>query len=183
MVKILDFDGRKEELLRSHNPFALVVLAQLTAIKTSPGEKSRLVNKLELIEYLYQHGWGAVKIENMYLFLDNLLNLKPALEIQYLDEMKRIEEIHGMRLISTAERYGFQEGMQQGRQQGMQQGLQQGLQEGEQRLLEKQLKVKFEDLPIRYIEKIRQAEPTELDQWGVNLMNASTLEDVFKQKK
>jgi len=78
---------------------------------------------------------------------------------------------------------GIQQGIQQGMQQGMQQGVQQGVQQGESALLLKQLQAKFLILPKIYVEKICQAKPESLGVWGVKLITANVLEEIFDEQK
>ncbi|MBL8399988.1 MAG: DUF4351 domain-containing protein [Candidatus Accumulibacter sp.] len=83
---------------------------------------------------------------------------------------------------------GLQEGLQQGRQQGLQQGLQQGRQEGRQQgrqegesaLLQKQLERRFGTLPNWVHERLGQATPEQLETWGLDLLDAAGLDEVFK---
>ena len=72
-----------------------------------------------------------------------------------------------MNFTTIAERHGFEEGMQQ------------GVQYGEAHLLLAQLQAKFKILPVHYIEKINNANTNLLNQWGVNLVNAQSLDDIF----
>lgn len=60
-----------------------------------------------------------------------------------------------------------------------QQGRQEGRQEGEASLLINMLKIKFKNLSDLYVEKINRADVNTLNQWGINLMNAQSLDEVF----
>ena len=128
-----------------------------------------------------------MKIEKLYLFMDNILRLNQAFEIEYLDLVRQIDEESHMQLTTTAERHGFQQGMQkgihqgmeQGMQQGMQQGIYHGMQQGERAILLRQLTAKFGTLPMDYEQKIQMAEGPALDALGIKLLHAHSLSELF----
>lgn len=57
---------------------------------------------------------------------------------------------------------------------------QEGRQEGESILLQMQLERRFGPLPSRVQERLAQAFPEQLEIWGLELLDASTLDEVFK---
>jgi len=59
---------------------------------------------------------------------------------------------------------------------------QEGLLEGEARLLTKQIKFRFGELPDWVIDKLAEADTTQLEQWGEQLLQVETLEQVFEVK-
>lgn len=59
---------------------------------------------------------------------------------------------------------------------------QEGLLEGEARLLTKQIKFRFGELPGWVIDKLAEADTTQLEQWGEQLLQVETLEQVFEVK-
>jgi len=65
------------------------------------------------------------------------------------------------------------------REQGAQKGRQEGWQKGEAHLLLNMLKIKFNNLSEAHIEKVNCADVNTLSQWGINFVNAKTLEEVF----
>ncbi|WP_300337055.1 DUF4351 domain-containing protein [Accumulibacter sp.] len=66
-----------------------------------------------------------------------------------------------------------------GLREGRQQGLQQGLQQGESTLLQKQLERRFGALPAWVPQRLAQASPAQIEMWGLELLDAASLEDVF----
>lgn len=169
VVKLIDFKSRIAELEKHPNPFAMVILIQLAALETKPDEKYRLLTKLEFFRSLHKRGWSVEKSMNMYRFLDTLLCLNPKFDVEYVETAKKIDEEFKMTYVSTAERVGYQK------------GIEQGVQYGEAHLLMNMLKVKFNDLPEAYVEKINCADANTLNQWGINFVMAQSLDDVFKQ--
>ena len=160
IVKLIDFKSKIEELHQHINPFALAVLVQLTALETKADNEIRLLTKLEFFRALHQHNWPIEKIMEVYRFLDIILSLNSKLEVQYIEKAKQIDEEYRMNLTLTAERYGFQQ--------------------GEAHLLMSQLQAKFKELPEPYLKKIKSADVETLNKWAINFVNASSLDEVFK---
>ena len=59
------------------------------------------------------------------------------------------------------------------------QGVQRGQREGERRLLLKQLRLRFGELPASVVARIETAEVPELDAWAERVLTASRLDDVL----
>lgn len=93
-----------------------------------------------------------------------ILTLNHKYELAYIESAKEIDREFNMNLTLTAERHGYHK----------------GLHNGEARILMNQLKFKFNEIPDDYIEKINSADARTLEKWGINIMVAKSLEDVFK---
>ncbi len=151
-VKLLDYVDQYEVLAESKNPFCIIVLAQLAALKT--GNKTqkainnRFVMKRNLTRMLYDGGLDRDGILSLYKFIDFVLTLPKDLEIRYNDYIHEIEEERTMTYITTAERIGmekgYQLGIEKGKEQaetyittaertGMEKGYQLGIKESEER--------------------------------------------------
>jgi len=81
-----------------------------------------------------------------------------------------------------AERFreeGLQQGLQRGLHQGLQQGMQEGLQQGEALVLERQLRLKFGELPEMVQRRIEQANEPTLLQWSERVLTADRLDEVL----
>ncbi|MEY4209326.1 MAG: hypothetical protein RLZZ20_2478 [Pseudomonadota bacterium] len=78
---------------------------------------------------------------------------------------------------------GLQKGMQQGMQQGLQQGLQQGRVVGKVQLLERQLQLRFGELPDWVHERLAQAKENELGHWTDAVLSAVSLESMFSDDR
>ena len=76
-----------------------------------------------------------------------------------------------------------EEGMQRGMQQGMEQGMQQGRVEGERAVLERILRRRFGLLSPEVAERLGQASAADLETWAENVLDASTLDDVFNSSR
>jgi flagellar biosynthesis/type III secretory pathway protein FliH len=82
-------------------------------------------------------------------------------------------------LAETVEQWA-KDWKQQGLEQGLEQGLQQGFQRGEASALKHLLIRRFKAIPPETLTRIGQATPGQLEQWLENILDAATLEDVFK---
>lgn len=69
---------------------------------------------------------------------------------------------------------------QEFREEGIKVGVQQGLQQGEYSLLLRQLQRKFDTIPDTYQKKLSEADAETLLVWGERILEAKTLEDIFK---
>ena len=74
----------------------------------------------------------------------------------------------------------LEQGMQQGMQQGLQRGEQQGRQQGELVVLSRLLVRRFGPLTAEVEQRLQQAGTDELERWAENILDAPTLEDVFR---
>ena len=193
VLKLIDYRSQRETLETSTNPFSVVILAHLAALDRYPTDQEKLHQKIGLTRLLYERGFQKQQILDLYLFIDYMLTLPEPLAIVYNDEIHRIEEEKNMAYITTAERIGMQKGLEQGLQQGMQQGIQQGMQQGMQQGLRqgarqlghmfflRLVKRKFSTIPNKYLSKIDEADEESLLAWGERTLDATSLEDIFKE--
>jgi hypothetical protein len=163
-IKLLDYDVRQEELIASANPFAVVILAHLAAIKTKRNEGNRFSLKLTLTRSLYDKGWGKDAVLNLYAFIDFVMALSEPLELQYLNEIERFEQERHMTYITSAERIGIQK----------------GILEGEKAILLRQLHRKFGIVPDSYQQRVEEAKSEELLEWADCVITARTLKEIFR---
>jgi hypothetical protein len=126
IIKILDYQEKKQTLINHQNPFAIVILAQLGVIETKGDPGKRLDFKLYLTRMLYDKGWNKKQILDLYKFLDGLLALPRDLKIEYNTEVKKIEKERKVSYITTAEWVGLEKGLKQGRQEGRDEGRKEG---------------------------------------------------------
>jgi hypothetical protein len=74
----------------------------------------------------------------------------------------------------------FKKGLQQGRQAGVQEGVQQGRHEGELALLRRQLEARFGALPKWAEERLADRSVAEIEELGVRLLKAESLDELLK---
>lgn len=115
---------------------------------------------------LYDRGMSSQDIRNLYEFIDWTMMLPEDLETSFWQELKTFEEDQKVAYVTSAERFGRQEGLQQGIQQGLQQGLQQAAHTVALKMLEKGMDLEtiaeLTDLSIEEIQQL-QANRTKAD--------------------
>lgn len=115
-VKVLDYQGRWEELEKDRNPFAIVVMAHLRLLETARNPRQRLEWKLILTKMLYERGYGEREIIDLFRFLDWLVFLPDDLQRKFDDKVHLYEEERKMPYLHTIEGKAIEKGLQQGRQ-------------------------------------------------------------------
>lgn len=84
------------------------------------------------------------------------------------------------------EKSGLRKGLEQGIERGIQQGIQQGIQRGRKaamaEMLERQLEGRFGPVSETVRKRLERASPEKLAEWGVALLDANSLAQVFRRK-
>ncbi len=115
-IKLLDLDPG--ELEASDNPFAAVVMAHLKTQQTRRLPEQRARWKLHVARLLFRRWWDRDDILELYRFLDGLMALPEALEIQHRATVTRELKEQGMPHLTYWERQGLEKGKQEGLKQG-----------------------------------------------------------------
>ncbi len=123
VVRLTDYAAKWEELEKSANPFAVVVMAHLKALETKRNQGQRRYWKLCLCKGLYNRGYSREDVILLFDFIDWLMRLPEAAEELFLEEMNTFEEEGKMRYINSAERKGIRKGLQKGLQKGIEQSI------------------------------------------------------------
>lgn len=74
----------------------------------------------------------------------------------------------------------MQKGKQAGLQEGLHKGLQEGLHKGQRLFLLRLLENRFGPLPPWALTQINAADDTGLERWGLNVIEAKNLDEVFR---
>ncbi len=114
VVKILDWAGRTAELEQSGNPFAVVVLAQLSALAARGNSEERLQGKWQLVRGLYDRGYTRAQILELFRFIEWVLVLPPGLQDRFKNLVREYEKERAMPYVTEVERSATERGMQQG---------------------------------------------------------------------
>ncbi len=163
-TKLLDYAENRSVLEQTDNPFGIITLAQLAAAETRKNIDERYQIKFALTRRLYDKGLGRDAILNLYRFLDWVLSLPKNLEIQYNNDIKRLEEERSVNYITSAERIGMLK--------------------GEHKLLIRLLKKKFPTIADAYLRRVEQEQDeSKLCAWGDELVTAKTVEEIFGENK
>lgn len=181
VAKLLDYRAHWEELILSHNPFAVCTMAHLKSIETKKDPISRQRWKVKLARSLYESGRDRQYVINLFHFIDWLMRLPKELEQDFWNEIRQIEEEKTMPYVSSVEQMGLERGLQQGIEQGIQQGIEQGMQRGAQAVLLRQLHAKFGVLPDDILNQVEQADPEQIEKWSEQILTAENLHDLFNR--
>jgi hypothetical protein len=113
-VKLLDFAAQEAMLEASTNPFAKVVLAHLKSRQTHGDPVSRHAWKIRLVRALYDQGFNAKDVRELFRVIDWLMELPPALKTVFWQDVAKIQEERRMPFITTPEWYGRCKGLREG---------------------------------------------------------------------
>ncbi len=110
MVKLLDYQEQGNLLEESTNPFAIIIMAHLTAKKTTNHPEERFQGKLRMVRRLYERGYNREQILELFRLIDWMMVLPPGLEQEFRVEYKRYQEEQKMPYITSIERLAKEEG-------------------------------------------------------------------------
>jgi hypothetical protein len=130
VVKLLDYRERWAELAASRNPFAVVVMAHLEALRTRGDGLARGEAKLTLVRELHRRGYGAKDVRQLFRFIDWIMALPEELDREFWTKVQTLEEEKRMPYITSIERLGHQRGLEEGAKKGLEEGAKKGLKEG-----------------------------------------------------
>jgi hypothetical protein len=174
-VKLLDYRQALSELEASTNPFAIIVLAHLTAQETRRDPDARLRAKLAVVRRLYSLGYNRVRILRLFRFVDWVLRLPEDLEDRFWNDWRAYELEQQMRYITSVERIGRREGRKEGLSEGRKEGLSEGLRDG----LELALKLKFGAASDQIIPEVRRlTDVAQIRFLYAQLESATTIDEV-----
>jgi hypothetical protein len=163
-VKLLDWEGRKEELRGHPNP-ALFVLAHLESQRTRNDDAERARVKLDLILRLRDRKLDAEGLRQWYRYLDWLLALPEEFEDQVWKEVERVGKENQVPFVTYAERSAERRGMEKGIEQGIEKGIEQGRGEGERsgmlKVLGPLLKAKFGEEGAAFVADLERVSESE----------------------
>ncbi|MBF0131342.1 MAG: hypothetical protein HQL75_01985 [Magnetococcales bacterium] len=163
-VKLLDYS--ESGLEQSTNPFAVVTLAHLHAKKTKHLAEDRYVVKRRMIFGLYRRGFSRKQVIDLFNFIDWVMHLPKKLDDRLNAEILEHEESQKMPYISSMERFLEERGEKK----------------GEAKMLARQLRSRFGELPTWASEKLNKAEPPFLEEWGLRILDAKSLNAVFADR-
>lgn len=182
--RIIDMHSVDCETLLTHDDPDALVLAILCDFKGRP-EREVVHYILERLQYLTGDNLSRFR---EYLRMLEILSTNRNLEQAIEEEEKMLSQVKYSQLPSykigmqQGIQDGLQQGMKEGMDQGMKQGVEQGVKQGEAILLERLLKRCFGALDEQTLERLKNAAPESLEQWAENILDAVTLDDVFKSK-
>ncbi len=114
VVKLLDFAAHEAMLEASSNPFAKVVLAHLKARQTHGDPAGRYAWKVRLVRNLYERGFSAKDVRELFRVIDWMMELPPPLETVFRQDLDKIQEERRMPYVTSIERFGIRKGLCKG---------------------------------------------------------------------
>jgi hypothetical protein len=169
-VKLLDYRDRWTELENSQNPFAWVVMAHLKMQETKRDKPSRKVWKLRLIRSLHESGYNETDVLNLFNFVDWVLGLPKALEVEFWRELQAYEEERKVPYITSVERIGYDRGKVEGEESGVE--------KGQRSLILRQLSRKVGSISDRTLDRINLLSIEQLEFLGEALLDLESIDDL-----
>jgi hypothetical protein len=165
IVELESWRSRWDELdaLALTNPFAVVIMAQLQAAG-HPDKATRLAPLLDLTRRLYGYGYTRDRIGALLRLVESMVRLPTTLETDYFLAARQLEQEHEMSYVTIAERMYTQ----------------QGRVEGQADLLLRQIQRRFGSVPDGIQQRVHSAQVHDLESWSLNILDAATLDDVFR---
>lgn len=105
-------------MTESHEPAAIIVLANWAAQQAAKDDERRLSLKWDLTRRLYETGLQKADILELYRLVDWLLKLPKELEAKFLRKVYEFEQEKIMPYVTNAERFGIEKGIQEGIEKG-----------------------------------------------------------------
>lgn len=171
-AKLLELD--EQELENSDNPFALVVLAHLRALKARRSPELLFSEKVRLIRQMAQQGYNKEDIANLYKVVDYLMALPKDLEERVDAIVREVAREQKITKLTNLERFALRRGARQGLQKGLQRGIQQGLRKSILTIL----RTRFGRVPRhvqRMLKEIRSI--SDLERLNIESVKSATLEE------
>ena len=162
-VKLLDYAGREDELLKQENPFALVTVAHFVTQATRNDMAARYAAKLKLVRLLYERGWDRQRVIDLFTVIDWMMRLPNELAGRLWREIETIEEGTRMRYVTSVERIGIEKGLAQGKADTLI------------RLLRRRDKA----LPSAIESRVRAASIDQLDEWSERFADGKSVAEIF----
>jgi hypothetical protein len=171
VVKLIDYEGREEELAASRNPFALMTHAFLATRATQDDEQMRRHWKLQIVRRLYEQDYSEEDVRQLFRVIDWMMYLEEEQAIIFQVELEKLEAEKGMQYVTSIERLAMKKGRQEGRQEGIKKGIVS--------ILMRLLTQRFGQVPAWVSERLEAATPEVLESWSGRLLEAGSLEEVF----
>jgi hypothetical protein len=157
------------------------LVALLFRLESSPNPEQLVVLADAVLAWFKRHP-GFEGLRAIFAALLGAIMAPLAPDVQVPEELLEVRNMLATR-AETWKRQWLEEGEQKGRlegeQKGRSEGEQKGRQEGEAALLLRQLERRFGALPGWARERIATADTASLDEWGLRVLDAGSLDDVL----
>jgi hypothetical protein len=93
---------------------AAVVLAHLEARATRDAPEDRRAAKVRLVKGLYDRGWSAADVRELFRLIDWLMELPPELQAGFRQDLYAFEQEWHMPYVTSIERMAKEQGLREG---------------------------------------------------------------------
>ena len=156
--------------------------AQIAALRTAGDPEGRYLAKWQLIRNLYDLGYSANEVRELFRLIDWMMHLRSDLEERLMNEVTELEEELDMPYVTyierTAEERGRKLGHDVGRQEGWRDGRQEGWREGASSLILEILAMQHGELPAQVKRTITELESESLQQLDRDRTRMNSLADI-----
>ncbi|MGB3423165.1 MAG: DUF4351 domain-containing protein [Castellaniella sp.] len=161
VVELEGWRGRWDELesLAPRNPFAVLIMAQLHA-NHHPNKRTRLGPKFELVRGLRRYGYAPGVAGQVLHLVDWMIALPEDLELEYVQAVTDLSEEGKMAYVTSIERVTRLK--------------------TEANMLLRLIERRFGAVDEATTQRIQSAKSPSLEVWLLNILDAETLEDVFR---
>jgi hypothetical protein len=182
------------EMIRHKNPFGLVCAAYILARSTRGNYEARRKQKLRITRAIAAKRWSRQMARDVFRTVNWMMALPPDMEREFwrrvlkdrgeskMKWMCPIEKI----FFEDGEKSGLRKGLEQGIDQGIQRGIRWGIQQGRKEamteFLARQLEDRFGPLSNTVRRRLEKASTEKLSEWGIALLDANSLTQVFRKK-
>jgi hypothetical protein len=160
-VKLLDFADHEAALEASANPFASVVLAHLKARQTRDDPTDRYNWKLRLVRSLYERGFNARDVRELFRLIGWLMELPAALEQVFWQDLKKLQEERRMPYVPHMQRIFHCCGLREG--------------------IESVLRIRFGEEGLRFMPEIQEVEDEDRLRTILKALETATSPDDVRQ--
>ena len=113
-IKLLDYAATADELAGKSNVFGIILATHLRSLETRKDPAERFRWKIHLVKGLYDRGFSAEQVRELFKIIDWMLELPDGLEQGLWSEVARHEKEQKMPYITSVERIGIEKGREQG---------------------------------------------------------------------
>jgi hypothetical protein len=156
------------------------LLALLFRLESSPDPAQAVVLTDALLAWFRRHP-GFERVRSVFVEMLGAILAPLAPGVRVPDELLEMRNMLATRweVWEQQRQEGEQKAEQKGRQEGRQEGEQKGRQEGEAALLRRLLERRFGVLPDWARDRIAAADSAALEEWGLRVLDAGSLDDVL----
>ncbi len=170
IVKVLDWQGREGELATLANPFAQVLLAQLSSL-TARAQIATLAETWRIVmRRLLRAGYTDQQSNAVLTFLERIMALPEDVEASLEAEFAETEGTTMTQLMNRWARRGWEQGLSEGRTEGRT--------EGQQELVLGLLEQQCGPLPPTIVEQVRRLPGGQIAALGRALLRFGTIAEV-----